>query len=277
MPVNGVSTPVETLLPLLSIATGPSPTFEDLLGGFCIGHHYDTSNASTGQLNAGTITIGGYAGGMFLGGGAAPDTITCAFTNNAYACTYAGSSISPAVSSFPLMTDPIGATSPAIGFTAPGGPQFGSFAVATVPPAPTDAFTVTEDLTAIRYRASAPQALHLACAGATCPTGGLIVVAVQASPNPPDQLGSSSVTFGEASCLQLYGSFNGLAFGPVPPIIIVPQDVVSDMLGGDSTLTTFVTTVANVPAGTTGLNMSDSQGHAVVPLAGRGVFGISAP
>jgi hypothetical protein len=275
MPVNGVTTSVQTLLPLVSIATGPSPTLDQLVSGFCVGQHYDTSQASTGQLNAGTITIGGYTGGTFLDGGTAPQTITCQFTNHAYACDYGGTSNSAAGSPFPPTADPMGATSPAIGFTAAGGSQFGSFSVDTVPPAPTQDFTVMEDLTAIAYRASAPQAFHLVCAGSPCPTGGAIVVVVQASPNDPAHLGAPSTTFGYASCIQLYGTYDGITFGTVPPIIIVPQSAIADMLGGDSTLKTFVTTVANIPAGTTGLNMTDSEGHAVVPLAGRGVFGIS--
>jgi hypothetical protein len=214
--------PVRALAPLVGFGPGGKHDFTNMgaLGG-CTGDHYDVNanDLPTPDVDAGTITFTGYAGGNFLNGQPAPNTISCArdMTTGFYKCGYGplvnGQANPMAIADqtpYPGQVNPLASCS-MITMTGTGGAGFGAWnGMAQARDVP----VITEDLSTVKYDPTADFTFHFSCPNPSPCQGeqmnacGFTVggVSISASQQPPAMYGGPTPTFGSITCFGVIGT-----------------------------------------------------------------------
>jgi hypothetical protein len=267
LPDAGVQlVPVRVLAPIATFGPATMHAYDDHMLFGCFADHYDLlTNPPPPDLDAGAITITGYAGGTLLNGQPAPSTIVCVLSGGHYQCGYGPPpGPDPLSQLFPSTATPILAGVP-IEFRTLGGGVGGAFDFFATA---ADEVAVAQDLTMIHYDPALDTTLNLSCpndANGAC-TFSVVIVQVLATSAPVGDPMYPGTSFGQLTCT---GALGGNA-----PMIAIKAGAIAAMFAADPNLVQVQSRVLRVLVPT---HQSDSRGYPVTVAAGRGTMGFSLP
>jgi len=269
-----------SLLPVVTFGPNVTHDFDNRNGGLigCFADHYDlaspTGKKPSPDVNDGTVTFSGYAGGTLINGMTAPPQIDCtqSMTTGMYGCGYGMNGMAvtgnPGAIPYAPGVSPITAGMK-INVSSTGGTVFGTFNAMTA--AAANPVAVMENLNATGlYSPTADTTFHIYCPGdggspgnAMCATSPVLLVTLVGSQLPVTDPNYPGTAYAVAACVQL-------ALGNT---FTIKKEVIAALLGPSPTTITQIQT--RIGRGNQPPTVMDSKGNSITVAVATGVFGFA--